>query len=307
MTDARQGVTPGAPGAGPGSGSVWWELRGFGHGRHPRGTAYHHDNAQRPRTGSWVVELVLEGEIGFELDAGLVGGARADPPLRVDLGPGSVFVFAYGEASRYGVPGRLPAAHASRWVSLRGAGLGPHLDHIRRGGLRRMAGQAPEGPLAAAVAAGMDRLISAAAPGGGTPPPAPGAAVEVHRFVATLFADGGLGADPDERPVDRAVRRLLTRPHALASLKEVAAEHGVSREHLARTFAERVGEPPHRHLARRRVRHAVELLRCTGLPLEAVARQSGFATTQTLRRQVKRETGRTPAGLRAGAGEPGVG
>ncbi|MBB6442664.1 AraC family transcriptional regulator [Phycisphaera mikurensis] len=281
-----------------GAGSVWWEVRGFGRGRHPRGTAYRHDNAKRPRTGSWVVELVEEGRIAFEIGGGLLGPSGGAGRRRVALGPGSVFVFAYGEKSCYGVDGRLPAEHASRWVSLRGAGLGPHLDLLRREGWRRMAGQPRHGPLAAAVAAGMDRLIAAAAPGGGATPAE--AAHEVHRFVATLLAEGGPGREPDERPVDHAVRSLLTRPHAPSSLKEVAAEHGVSREHLARVFAERVGEPPHRHLARRRVRHAIELLRCTGLPLAAVARQSGFATVQTLRRQVQRETGRSPAELRAG-------
>ena len=124
----------------------------------------------------------------------------------------------------------------------------------------------------------------------------------MFRFVAAAAAAAERRVTPDARPVDRAIRLLLARPHRAWSLKGLAADHGVSREHLARVFAERVGEPPHRHLRRLRVRRALELLRCTGLPLTEVARQSGFETAQTLRRQVLRDTGRTPTAVRNGVG-----
>ena len=275
-------MTPTAPNP-----TVWWELRGHGAGCHAPGTAYRHDNRARPATGSWVVELVQAGTIGF-------GRSRASA---VRVRPGGVFVFAYGEDSWYGSAEPLTAEHRSRWVSLRGAGLAAHLSALREEHGAAMASPDPADPDASALADAMDHLVAACPPGGAAHP-VDGASA-VHRFVAAVAAAAQRRGLPGEAPVDRALRLLLAHPHRAWSMKAVAAEHGVSREHLARVFAARVGVPPHRHLRGLRVRRAVELLRCTQLPLAEVARQSGLSSPQTLRRQVRRETGQTPSALRS--------
>src|SRR5262249_3285568 len=73
---------------------------------------------------------------------------------------------------------------------------------------------------------------------------------------------------------------------------------GLSRTVFATRFAERVGMPPLRYLAQRRLREAARLLSETDLALAQVAERVGYAAEASFSRAFKRFSGRSPAGYR---------
>ncbi|MBZ4498274.1 helix-turn-helix domain-containing protein [Dermacoccus sp. Tok2021] len=101
---------------------------------------------------------------------------------------------------------------------------------------------------------------------------------------------GGLGALLD------AVGRTLAEPHTVASM---ARQAGVSERTLARWFVDEVGATPHAWLSGQRVLASRHLLETTDLPMDAVARHSGFGDASTLRRHFQRDVGVSPATYRS--------
>ncbi|NBB83794.1 MAG: helix-turn-helix domain-containing protein [Alphaproteobacteria bacterium] len=93
---------------------------------------------------------------------------------------------------------------------------------------------------------------------------------------------------------------LLNDPLGAASLKQLAARHAVSREHLIRCFARRVGRPPAAYVAERRRHCAIDLICQTTRPMAAIAKQAGYASAHTMARQLRGATGRPPSALRRG-------
>lgn len=103
---------------------------------------------------------------------------------------------------------------------------------------------------------------------------------------------------------DAAVRRvatiLLDRLGDPPSLAEIAADVGMSREHLIRRFASVHGMPPMAWALQRRVARARTLLRGGMLPAE-VAATLGFADQAHLTRAFRHAMGTTPGRYRARA------
>jgi transcriptional regulator GlxA family with amidase domain len=110
---------------------------------------------------------------------------------------------------------------------------------------------------------------------------------------------------PQLPSVSPAIRRVLefieqnfARPITLA---ELASLCGLSLCRFVTVFRSQVGIPPHQYLCRTRVRRARALLR-QGVPLAAVALDTGFCDQSHLSRHFKRQCGITPghfAGSRA--------
>jgi transcriptional regulator GlxA family with amidase domain len=85
------------------------------------------------------------------------------------------------------------------------------------------------------------------------------------------------------------------------ALSDLAVMCGLSLHRFVTVFREQVGIPPHQYVCRTRVRQARMLLR-QGLPLAAVAFDTGFCDQSHLSRHFKRHCGITPghfAGTRA--------
>lgn len=193
-------------------------------------------------------------------------------------------------ASAYGLPADAVEVYETQWVNLRGAGLLEHWAEIIR--LRGpVVPMPPEGPVHACFRRVLDGAGSAATPPERT-------AEAVHALVMLLYAGARAAHADGLRPVDRAVEALLAAPTANWSVKRLAEQHGISREHLARAFRERVGVPPAAWLAGQRVRRALELLRETDLPVRAVRDQAGFASSHALIRRVRAATGLGPSEIR---------
>jgi transcriptional regulator GlxA family with amidase domain len=90
-------------------------------------------------------------------------------------------------------------------------------------------------------------------------------------------------------------RAHLDRPLTVAALARRAHQ---SPRTFARRFADATGTTPLRWLHHQRVQLAQELLEGTGLPVEQVARRTGFGTTAVLRRHFGRALGTTPTAYR---------
>lgn len=91
---------------------------------------------------------------------------------------------------------------------------------------------------------------------------------------------------------------------ALANLEErldvdaIARHAHVSPRTLARRFEAELGTTPKRWLQAQRVARARELLETTTLPIQDVARRTGFGSTAALRTHLRRQTARTPSEYR---------
>lgn len=257
-----------------------WRIETFGRERRAPSERWWFDN--RARSGDLhVLQLALSGR--FQL----TDAAGVHP-----VGPGQAALFSHPSESAYGLPADAGETLVTEWILLRGAGLAEHWSALAA--LRGPVVPLPvEGPLHRA----MRRLGELADPRRRTAATAMAAAV--HAFVLQVWEELASARTSALRPVEQAIEALLAAPTAPWSLKRLADEHGVSREHLARAFRERVGVPPAAWLAEQRVRRAIELLTRTGLPIAAVRDQAGFASSHTLIRRVRAATGKPPSALRS--------
>jgi AraC-like DNA-binding protein len=249
-----------------------WQISSFGRERRPPSIGYWWENAKRAPTDLAVFQLTLSGSMVFR-DA---QGDHAVPA-------GSAALFRYGEETAYGLLPGTTAVYETTWINCCGAGLGDHWDLLR---LRH-------GPVLAvdeSVLAAFHGLYALGERGADPVEMAPA----MHAFVLLLDASLRRERLRAHGPVEAALEELIQHPTAAWSLKELAERHGVSREHLTRTFRSRQGTSPAAWLAQARLAKALHLLRETRLPVAEIARQAGFASTHTLARQVRRATGASP-------------
>jgi transcriptional regulator GlxA family with amidase domain len=109
------------------------------------------------------------------------------------------------------------------------------------------------------------------------------------------------------RPVGRGPLRPLldaiaADPAADHRLSVLAARARFSERHLSRLFARELGMTPARYVEQVRLEAACATLLAGDAPLEAVAREAGFGSAETLRRAFARELGTTPRAYRRSAG-----
>ena len=93
------------------------------------------------------------------------------------------------------------------------------------------------------------------------------------------------------------IDRIITAGETL-DLRALAAQIGLSRDHLTRVFERQVGVTPTAFHQRRRAQFACRLLLSTRLPLAEVAQQLGYADEAHLSRLFRRAQGITPGSYR---------
>lgn len=96
--------------------------------------------------------------------------------------------------------------------------------------------------------------------------------------------------------VSAALSHIQSSYDTVYGVEELAAELGISKNHLVRVFTAAVGVSPGRYLTQVRLDAAKRLLLHGGLPLDAIAGLCGFSGANYLCRVFKRETGETPRG-----------
>ena len=128
-----------------------------------------------------------------------------------------------------------------------------------------------------------------------------GSALAVHVFRA--YGDGlsrsppvigGLGALRLRRVVDYIEAHLADD----ISLRDLAAQAGVSTHHFGEAFKASTGTSPHRYLVERRIRRAKELLLGAEQSIAEIAISVGFASHSHFTDNFRRLTGTTPSRFR---------
>jgi len=266
---------------------VFWRVQKYGQITVPPTRRHWWNNLDRDPPEVLTFQVVLGGDLRFH-----------ESGRRHVLNPGDAFLFGHGETSEYGLPDQRSYAYTCQWVCIEGAGLAEHWKKYRRqfGSVIRHATRRR----------GYRRMLALIEMSEAkVPSTAPVMARAVHDFVMTLFEDA-IDHESAQRPgVEQAIDRLLQHPNSRWSLKTLADTHGITREHLTRQFTEQVGMSPGRYLTRLRTEQALVLLRETELPLEAVARQSGFPNARAMAVHLKRHLGTTPGAWRSELGGEG--
>jgi AraC family transcriptional regulator len=128
-----------------------------------------------------------------------------------------------------------------------------------------------------------------------------GSALAVHVFRA--YGDGlsrlppvigGLGALRLRRVVDYIEAHLADD----ISLRDLAAQAGLSTHHFGEAFKASTGTSPHRYLVERRIRRAKELLLGAEQSIAEIAISVGFASHSHFADNFRRLTGTTPSRFR---------
>lgn len=128
-----------------------------------------------------------------------------------------------------------------------------------------------------------------------------GSALAVHVFRA--YGDGlsrpppvigGLGALRLRRVVDYIEAHLADD----ISLRDLAAQAGLSTHHFGEAFKASTGTSPHRYLVERRIRRAKELLLGAEQSIAEIAMSVGFASHSHFTDNFRRLTGTTPSRFR---------
>jgi transcriptional regulator GlxA family with amidase domain len=92
-------------------------------------------------------------------------------------------------------------------------------------------------------------------------------------------------------------RQNLRKP---LSIDELADHVNMSRRHFTRSFRAETGQSPARAIEIMRAEVARMLLESSALPLDALAREAGFSTSEQMREALARVYGETPQALRRG-------
>jgi AraC-like DNA-binding protein len=259
----------------------WWQLRSFdlketvsssqswwlrNHNREPKGIA--------------LLQYTLSGMMQYR-DA---QGTR-------EVGPGWAALMLSGDHSEYGFPPGATQPLVTQWISFSGAGVAEHWNDIR-GRFGSIVYLGADSSVLDAMknlcrrqrsASSMEKVLAASS---------------MHAFLSRLYALLDESAIATRPPVEYALDDLMTNFTTNFSVKEIAARHGCSREHLTRLFIQRHGVSPAKYLARARVARAAELLRETRLPVPRVATACGFASKQALIRWFRVEIGLLPSQYR---------
>jgi len=94
----------------------------------------------------------------------------------------------------------------------------------------------------------------------------------------------------DRDPVQTAQAICQSRFREPLGIKELAAETGLTREHLSRLFSARTGISPGRYLRQLRVNAARQMLKERNLLLKEVALRCGFPSVRSLQQALAGET-----------------
>ena len=102
----------------------------------------------------------------------------------------------------------------------------------------------------------------------------------------------------DESPVASALAVAAGDIASIRNVADLATAAGLSRRSLERHFADRLGVTPRDWIVEQRVIAACRLLEKSDLPVDEVAALSGFGSTPSLRRELRRARDITPTAYR---------
>lgn len=113
------------------------------------------------------------------------------------------------------------------------------------------------------------------------------ASLAIYRFLMEWIRELTAPSRKALDPVEIVTHICQARFREPIGTKELAAEAGLSREHLTRLFSERKGLSPGRYLRGLRVRAAREMMATGRAPLQEVALRCGFPSIRALNRALE--------------------
>ncbi|MFJ8211484.1 GlxA family transcriptional regulator [Streptomyces sp. NPDC096033] len=126
-----------------------------------------------------------------------------------------------------------------------------------------------------------------------------------RRTVVPPHRDGGQAQfvgrpvpEPQQASTTAARAWVLDRLHEPVRLSDLARQEAMSVRTFTRRFRQESGVSPGEWITGQRVERARQLLERTELPMEAVAREAGFGTAQSLRKHVQAALGVSPTAYR---------
>jgi AraC-like DNA-binding protein len=132
--------------------------------------------------------------------------------------------------------------------------------------------------------------------------------LQAYAFLLEWWRELATPTGGGENGLDRAIRFCREHFREPLSVKQIAQEAGMSREHFTRVFHQQVGQSPGSFLRGLRVNEAATLLRDTNLPLREISMRSGFYSSQHLMRTFQRLHHVSPSEFRrAGQARPVTG
>jgi len=194
-----------------------------------------------------------------------------------EVGPEQAFLAIVPEESAYGYPrdGREPWQF--QWVNF----YGPLAVQLCAG-FREIFGPVVDLPQRSAAWLAFTRLIEQTKRGRRVDPH--DASVNSYSFLMEWTRQLGSPQTSEQDAVERIMRVCQARFREPLGIKELAAEAGVTREHLTRLFASRIGISPARYLKELRTNAALAMLREQNLPLQETALRCGFPSPRALKR-----------------------
>lgn len=210
------------------------------------------------------------------------------------LPPGTMFVLLPPEKAEYFFDPQQAHYWTFRW-----ANMGGMLSRVMWGEFRRRFGPVVHFPEGTPACREWERMLEVAERRSSSGIWEQAEAAHALFTACWLQLDGLLEAPgaPDD-PVARLRELIRARFSEPVNLKELCAEVGQSREHLSRRFKEAYGQEPGGYMRQLRQRSAMMFLEHSMLPLEEVARRSGYSSAAQLVRSFTRDVGIPPGAWR---------
>ena len=198
------------------------------------------------------------------------------------VNPGEVFIAIPPEESLYAFPKQATGPWTYSWLNLYGA-LGVSLARAFRDAF----GPVVPLPLHSSAATMFRRLIEAA--NRRTFANAPQASADFYAFLMEWTRQLTHPAQANGDCVESAKAICQSRFREPLGIKELAAETGLTREHLSRLFSARTGVSPARYLRQLRVHAARQMLKERNPLLKEVALRCGFPSVRSLQQALAGE------------------
>ena len=257
-------------------------IRLHGAGLEHRVSDYCWDNAAR-NVDAWLFQYTLSG----------CGSATVDGAT-FDLPEGTAFLLRLPSSSRYFLPACTKDGWQFLWIMFSGAAADGYARQIvqQTGPILRLS---PDAPSVASLRLMIQRAQAGEIDSGFM-------AEEItFRFACRLCADVLRPRSDTGALVARATELMEHEFASLGGVTELANRLRVSPAHLSRLYRNQTGNTLQESLLRIRIRHAVQLLIGTRMPVSEVAEKSGFSGGNYFAKVFHRAVGTSPGRFRRDA------
>ncbi len=249
-------------------------------------------NEQYHSLTNWQAPMPNHGVLKICLSDGGIFGSNADGEVK--LHPGQALVRIFGERD---VWDRYDPDHTGPWEFLGLIFRGTAAITMLRGLIERF-GRVMTFPIHGSVMHRLESIVSD--PSHHFDIAAPDAARMVTDVLMALaeHSEESRTVSGSDRLVHEAVRTIQQRLEDNLTVGDLADIHGVSREHLTRSFRQTLGRTPARMITEEKMGEACRLLRHTKLPIKTVMRNVGYTSNTTFFRAFRQVVGVTPGKFR---------